>query len=317
MISEEVLIGLLTKPVPATKNNINATCPYCGKEDHFFINKITLLNDCKKCGKQGNEFTFLQVLGKLHLRAGKQVKHDKLSFLSANQLIIEPVTIEVPDIKMPIGSRLLSYTAKDKYVDYLKSRKLKKIDFDLYSPSYTMLKEKYYNYVLLQVQRDFMLKGFIARYIGTKEDKNRYLNSESDFSKLLFGYDELDSRTTTAILTEGIFDKTSVTTELGLHYDNDMKCLCTFGKKVSDVHIMLLKKTGVKNIILMHDGRDAVNDIKKSAFKLKKEGFSVWAAYTKDKDPGECNGSELFDVMSKIETAESFWLSKLHKRKIK
>lgn len=35
-------------------------CPFCGKEEHFFVNKDTGQWDCKSCGKQGNITTFLE-----------------------------------------------------------------------------------------------------------------------------------------------------------------------------------------------------------------------------------------------------------------
>lgn len=38
------------------------TCPACGKEDHFYVNKDSGQFDCKKCGETGNKHTFLQLL---------------------------------------------------------------------------------------------------------------------------------------------------------------------------------------------------------------------------------------------------------------
>ena len=34
------------------------TCPWCGKEKHFYINKHTQLFDCKKCGVNGSIYKF-------------------------------------------------------------------------------------------------------------------------------------------------------------------------------------------------------------------------------------------------------------------
>jgi len=42
-----------------TGNQATGDCPFCGKEDHFFINWENLLWDCKACGEKGNFKTFL------------------------------------------------------------------------------------------------------------------------------------------------------------------------------------------------------------------------------------------------------------------
>ena len=38
------------------------TCPFCDKEDHFYVNRSTGLHDCKSCGQKGNVATFLKSL---------------------------------------------------------------------------------------------------------------------------------------------------------------------------------------------------------------------------------------------------------------
>jgi DNA primase len=93
-----------------------------------------------------------------------------------------------------------------------------------------------------------------------------------------------------------------------------MKCLCTFGKKVSEAQIRLIKKTNVKKIILLHDGRDAINEMKKNSFKLKEHGFKVEVGYMPDKDPADSTQQELIDVFSNLLTPEEFWLNKLQIR---
>lgn len=35
-------------------------CPFCGKEDHFFVGELTGQWDCKVCGESGNHFSFFQ-----------------------------------------------------------------------------------------------------------------------------------------------------------------------------------------------------------------------------------------------------------------
>jgi hypothetical protein len=50
------------KELPATGGHVKGTCPFCGKDEHFYIN-IELDNrpwDCKKCGRHGGYQEFLQ-----------------------------------------------------------------------------------------------------------------------------------------------------------------------------------------------------------------------------------------------------------------
>ena len=50
------------------------TCPWCGKEKHFYINKRTQLFDCKKCGVNGSIYKLLKQLDKLYLIGDKCVE---------------------------------------------------------------------------------------------------------------------------------------------------------------------------------------------------------------------------------------------------
>jgi len=38
-------------------------CPYCGSDNHFYVNAETGLNDCKKCGRAGNLYQLRQEMG--------------------------------------------------------------------------------------------------------------------------------------------------------------------------------------------------------------------------------------------------------------
>lgn len=322
MLPVDVLKSLLIKPREATRNNLVATCPFCGKENHFFINKginakrIEHCWDCKKCGKDGNLITFLKQIGRLDLLEGRQVDTKKIILPSLEQ-DEEDVEEEVEDCKLPIGFKKCDWD-KDKnvYTKYFKSRKFEKIDFDLYSPGYTNALSKYKDYAIIPVENNFSCKGFVSRCIEDSDYKPRYRNSETNMSKVLFGFDEASNKTRTAILLEGIFDKTATTTALDLHYQKEIKAFATFGKKISSYQVSLLRKIGIENIIILYDGRDAVNDIKKIGHQLNKE-FDVYAGYTKDKDPNASTKEEIIDIINKIEPIEKFNRSKVQVPKLK
>lgn len=294
--------------------NYKADCPYCSKEGHFYINYVNGQNDCKKCGYQGNLFTFLQAINRLDLVDEDDIdlRKDELARLvDGNDLETEEINLHLPNIKMPTCSKRVEFGDGSIYDTYLQERKFKQIDYGLYEPVYTDVVDKFKDYAIVKVFRDYLLKGYIGRYVGNDKEAMRYINSVAEFSKLLFGYDEIESTTTTAILTEGIFDKVGVTTEFELHGDRHLKCLCTFGKKVSEAQIKLLKTTKLRNIILLHDGRDAINEMKKNGFKLKDAGFKVQLGYMPTKDPADSSQDELIDVFSNLLSPEQFWSSKL------
>jgi hypothetical protein len=46
--------------VDESGDQLVADCPFCGKEGHFYANKVRGLWDCKKCGASGNTGTFLR-----------------------------------------------------------------------------------------------------------------------------------------------------------------------------------------------------------------------------------------------------------------
>jgi hypothetical protein len=52
-----------------TGNQIIGDCPFCFKEDHFYIHYEKLLWDCKVCGEKGNRQTFLEKVNERNKKA--------------------------------------------------------------------------------------------------------------------------------------------------------------------------------------------------------------------------------------------------------
>ena len=134
------------------------------------------------------------------------------------------------------------------------------------------------------------------------EDKLRYKNSiDTDFSCLLYGYDDIiEGETKTVIITEGVFDKISCDKKLRLYEDKSVRCVCTFGKKISDTQIKKLLNKGVENIILSYD-YDALKEIKRYGIELTKFFYSVSVAVsTNKKDIDECTAEEVLEVFANV-----------------
>lgn len=286
-------------------------CPYCSKELHFYVNRKTQLFDCKKCGVTGSIYSLLKHLNKLYLLGDKTVEvEDEIK--SIRQIESEETKKKDEDIKelpekhMPVGFKIVC----DKY---LSSRGITKDDCDKYKIGKTKLSFKYQDYILIPIYDGGKIRGFLGRY-GSKtvpEDKLRYKNSiDTDFSCLLYGYDDIvEGETKTVIITEGVFDKISCDKKLRLYEDKTVRCVCTFGKKISETQINKLLKKKVENIILSYD-YDALKEIKRYGIELTKFFNSVSVAVsTNKKDIDECTVEEVLEVFSNMTDIADFNLN--------
>lgn len=276
-------------------------CPYCSKELHFYINRKTQLFDCKKCGVTGSIYSLLKHLNKLYLLGDKTIEVDDeiKSIRQINQETEKKAeeVKELPERRMPVGFKIVC----DKY---LKSRGITQDDCNKYKIGKTKLSFKYQDYILIPIYDNGKVRGFLGRY-GNKivpEDKLRYKNSiDTDFSCLLYGYDDIiEGETKTVIITEGVFDKISCDKKLRLYEDKSVRCVCTFGKKISDMQIKKLLNKGVENIILSYD-YDALKEIKRYGIELTKFFNSVSVAVsTNKKDIDECTAEEVLEVFANV-----------------
>jgi len=191
--------------------------------------------------------------------------------------------------------------------EYLKNRGITPDDCKRYNIGYTNLFKKYENYVLIPIYDNGKIKGFVGRYGAKKvpDDKLRYRNSSgTEFSELLFGYDEITENTLTVILVEGIFDKIAVDKTLRLWHTEEIKCVCTFGKKISPEQSKKLRLKGVTNVILLYDF-DAIKDIKRYGLELENY-FMTSIVYTTKKDIDECSEEEALELFTNLQKPRDF-----------
>lgn len=322
MIAVDQLLEILTnvRKESLTRQNLQADCPYCGKEEHFYINKLTGAHDCKKCKVANSSIEpLLKLLGKSHLLEGNQVVFGQVKPLgNQTPTVDEALDLNLPNRRLPATFKPLHFTDNNKFANYLKGRKFNELDFRMINPGYAPLSFKYQDYVILPVHQDFEIKGYIVRYIGEDDTKPRYLNStNTDFGKMIWGIDEFTNNTHTAILTEGGFDKISVTNELDLHTQEGIKCAATFGKDLSKYQLERLRRTNVKNLIFMFDSYDAVNEMKKFGYQAKKY-FNVYCCFTTlMHDSGKMSRAEIISVLNSAEPIEKYWYDKVQHNKVK
>lgn len=283
------------------------TCPWCGKEKHFYISVKNQLFDCKKCGVNGSIYKLLKQLDKLYLAGEKSVEITD-TIKSIRQIFQESIESEVelselPEKKMPVGFRVCLNNK------YLRSRGLTNADCRRYKIGETKTVFKYGGYILFPIYDGGVIRGYVGRYAGSNvpEGKLRYNNSiDTDFAALLYGYDDIvKGETETVIIVEGIFDKISCDKKLRLFDDNYVRCVCTFGKKISDIQIAKLIAKGVSNIILSFDF-DALKEIRQYGLELQKSFNTLVAVAMNKKDIDECSEEEVCEIFSNAKPINEF-----------
>jgi len=318
-LSVEVLKSLIPNGrLDYSKKNVIGQCVWCGG-DEFGVS----INDnhrfgCfrkSKCGETGNIFKLLKKLNRFDLLGDR----DNVTIKSTNYLedvisMKEQILEELPTIEKPTGfKRLMSHP-------YLDKRGFTEYDYQKYEVGVTRLNVKLQDYIVILIYKAEKLVGYVSRYMKPKEEIKaletktgrripRYKNSETDFSNLLLGEDEckgIDS----VILVEGFFGKRRVDERLRKWGIDDIKCLCTFGAKISPTQVFLLHQLGIKNITLFYDP-DVIQQIKKYANQLADEFEKVRIAIIpwEGKDPDDLTEDEMIEVLSNTRDPLNFSLN--------
>ena len=314
-ISETDLRDILVNPhINRRTREICCDCAFCGKEQHMYVSLDTQLWDCKRCGEHGSIVKLLRHLDKLYLLGGATIDdNDEIKSIRDSVQSVEQMDDkELKDVRMPVGWRVL-----EKSCDYLLGRGIDGRLCKRYNIGSTKLVERYKNYILIPIYDEGRIRGFIGRYANkvVPDDKLRYSNSlRTQFARLLFGYDEIVvGRTATVILVEGVFDKMACDRYLDLWNNEDVKCVCTFGKKISDAQILKLENKKVQKIILLYDF-DAVKEMKRYSIELEKH-FETYITFTVKKDIDECTKQEALAVFSNLYKPSEFRNSVIGKLK--
>lgn len=303
-ISDADLRGVLKGAKLNRRGQYVADCPFCGKEEHFYVSQSTQKWDCKKCKESGGIYKLLRQLNQLELLEGASVewKEEITSVRNAARSQEQQTDIVLPTVRLPVGFRVGANS------DYLSQRGVTAADVRRYGIGYTTLLSKFANYVIIPVYDDGVVRGFLGRF-GSKKvpaNKLRWRNSVgTNFAGLLYGYDEIvPDETETIILVEGVFDKIKVDKVLHLHEQPTIKCCATFGKSISDSQITKLVSKRVTSVILLYDF-DAVREMKSYGLALQKY-FQTAITYTEKKDIDECSDAEAAAVFERLQSPVEF-----------
>lgn len=305
--------------------DLQGECPFC-KENTFGISTTKEGNPWAcyraKCGSRGKIKSLLSRLGILSDYLVEQNYTSKqIQVIERALAQVEEVDLEAPDTRIPLSFQRIY---KD---DYLEERGF--ISFAKYEVGIALLDSRLgKNYRVFLIRMNGAIKGFVGRHVWSKQkidslnkkykeqgvDKTilRYRNDAmAEFGKLLLGYDEIDEKTETVIVVEGLFDKESIDRKLELDNQSEIKCVCSFGASLSLEQTRLLQLKGVQNIILMYES-DVLEKNKKTAIELKEEFKSVLIAHLpKDKDPADLSLEELDLALTKLETPSEYKRNKL------
>lgn len=309
------------------KKNLSGKCPECGEQSFGISIEDNHLSGCyrlKHCGVRYNIFTLAKKLGRLDLinpegNVGQQLLlEEKLE----NKLIKTyiPLDLSIPTIKLPLGCKRIYEHP------YLDSRGFTEYErYKVYTTNIDPRLKK--NYAIVAIEDEGETKAYIARHVWSKEkikEENerreqqgipeilRYRNSDSDFAKILFGFDNIKKDATKiVVLVEGIFDHFNIAQKLKLYDQDTVKSCATFKCAISEEQMYKLKSKGVETLILFYDN-DVVKQIKKTASELQLY-FNVLIAFNtfSSADAGDISEQELQKVFANLKTPTEFFINRI------
>lgn len=280
--------------------DLYGTCPQCNQQE-FGISLVENNHPFScfrkaKCGFSGNIYTLLKYLNVLKEYIGEKTFDPDENIPDLIDQVEIKVLEPLPTMTPPVGWRRVDSD------QYLEQRGFTPQQFAKHQVGRSVLKR---DYVTFLVEMNHRIVGYVSRSTKSKQwidDYNqrtgahylRYTNSTSDFSRMLYGYDELNN-TTDVILVEGILSKTKTDTNLDLDSDDWIKCVATFGAKVSEYQIQLLKDKGIKTVWLWFEA-DVLSKIKMIAARLAIY-FEVRVCVLDGFDPGDINSEQAIDLL--------------------
>lgn len=271
-VSKDEIIELLGLRISGNRGWYIGKCVFCGKEGKMGINFDDLGFNCfaGKCQKSGSLLSLLKYIGRTDLISSHRTISNRIMESDISRDKIIDINLDTPEVKKPIGFKRVDYHP------YLDKRGFTDYQYSIFNVGVTTLDPKYRDYyVIFLVMEDNKCVGHLGRRTISDEEVGlldviipKYNNSNTDFGMILMGLDEIIVGVTdTIVLVEGVTDKASVDRNLGLYDDDEMACCCSFGKRISHVHIAKLYIRGVKNIYMFYDP-DAVKQTRKYADDL-------------------------------------------------
>lgn len=302
-------------------------CKVCGRSDKTGIKffEDTASVHCMRCSVKEYIGDFLKRVGLSHLVEFKESVSINRQIENIWESGKEEVESTMPEKKLPLGFKEVEDN------EYLNERGFLPYHYKLFKPGTSKITQV--GNIIIQIFDDRGVRvAWLSRSTKSKEWhkenlrlskegeatlKLRYDNSpNTDFSKILGGYQEITENTTTLILVEGIFDKVNVDRQFRLDLSEEIKCNFTFGDSIKEEQIKLLKKKkSLKNIYLLYDNK-TIEESKRYGIELEKEldsvEIKVCEIVQEGKDPGNMLQDELIETIDKSVSPLIFKLKKLN-----
>lgn len=299
-------------------------CPKCGRSDKFGIKFNEKGGGTAHCfyevGEGMSLYRFLKHIGRDDLIIyEKGLRSIDMSLESLKN--DEEFIYQEPDTKKePKGYKRIFFD------DYLDERGFEPEQYNILNVGKSddyLLK----NYIVFLLKQKGKVVGWLARSKYDKEWHNenlrkfkdgegslvlRYRNSsKTDFDRILGGFDEITPNTEEVWIVEGIFDKANLDRLYGLYNNEKVKCLFTFGNRVTDNHLYLLKTTNIKKIVMLYD-YGTVKQVKKHSLQLARN-FEVWVGEfkTEDIDAGDATKKYMDNIFSNLKNYFYFYTNRL------
>jgi len=292
----------------------NLFCPECGRNDKFGVlfTDNSAVCKCFYCSKSYSLFSVLKSVSRLDL-LDKEYYYEEEKTLPTLSKTVNEVNKEV---ELPLCLIDINYD------DYLNDRGFLDYQYRKFNVCKSDVDPRVDNMIVFKIFQNGVLSGWIARSRNSKEWHHenlrrhkelgeplvlRYRNSNNDFSKMLGGLDEINDKTHTLILVEGLFDKANVDRLLRLDDIDDIKCCFTFGSSLSIDQINLIPST-IKRVILMYD-LGTIDSMKDAGSKLLTM-FEVDVALLSDEniDPGNMSFEYLCYLLKNLKNFMQFFL---------
>lgn len=307
-IFEELLLNRVRN-----KAHYVCDCNFCGKAKHMYVNVFSGNWDCKKCGQSGNVYKLCSLLNRLDLinfektiSIFKKIPELNLS-TKKDEFEIEDLSLPDMEIEDFVLLKKPNLYLLNRGVDFETQKKLK---------IGKILTRKFQNYVVIPIFEDCKMKAFVSRITIFDKYRPRYMNSETQFSKIIFNYDKIvKDITKVVIITEGVFDCLSVEKKMNID-DSEIVVVATFGNKISFNQILKILIKKVSKVVLMYDS-DAINQIKKHALILSQFFYVEICELVSKKDPDEMTTEEMISAFENLKTISFFKNNRLPILKIK
>lgn len=279
-----------------------ATCPQCGKKDHFYMNAVTGMFDCKRCGISGNFYKFTSITKGNYVFIDGNSRTDIMSVdNNLEKVVEEDDDTPLESVELPDGFKILGDEGTEKAMNYVISRRYSVEQCADLGFGYCD-RGLFWNRLIMPIIMNGEMYGYLGRFIdikGVKKVSKKYRNSFGmRSSKLIWGIDNVDG-SDPVIICEGIFSAMRV------WYNS----VATFGKKLSQSQINLLLEKKVKEVVLLFDAA-AESEIVKAADLCLDNGIQVWTLFFTEGDPDDSIVSELVYYQEIVKDAEPYWPKK-------